>query len=77
MLYSCYSLSIGRIYRFSVEAAAMKIARDETNRTKLDKIEEVQNYLSERVDGILPFERVDDLLVISRAPRTRADEISD
>lgn len=55
----------------------MNITRDETNRTKLDKIEEVQNYLSERVDGILPFERVDDRLVISRAPGTRADEISD
>ena len=55
----------------------MKIARDETDRTKLDEIEEVQNYLSERVDGILPFERVDDLLVISRAPGARADEISD
>ena len=59
------------------ENYVVKIPRDETNRAKLDEMEEVQNYLAERVDGILPVERVDDLLVMPRAPGTRADELRD
>lgn len=55
----------------------VKISRDDTNREKLDEIEEVQNYIAERVDGILYVERVDDLLMISRAPGTRVDKLRD
>lgn len=59
------------------ENCVVKIPRDDTNCEKLDKIEKVQNYLAERVDGILPVERVDDLLVMPRAPGTRADKLRD
>ena len=56
------------------ENYVVKIPRDDDMRERLDEIVKVQNYLAERVDGILPVERVEDLLVMPRAPGTRADE---
>ena len=59
------------------ENYVVKIPRSEKIRSKVADIGRVQNFLAERVDGILPVQRVDDLLVMERAPGTRADELND
>ena len=59
------------------ENYVVKIPRTERKRAELDEIVEVQNYLAEHVDGILPVERIEDMLVMPRAPGERADERDD
>ena len=68
----------GQHFRVIVfENYVVKIPRTDKQRAKLDDIVEVQNYLAEHVAGILPVERVDDLLVMPRVPGERADERDD
>ena len=59
------------------ENYVVKIPRTEAQRAKLNDIVKVQNYLAEHVAGILPVERVEDLLVMPRVPGERADERDD
>ena len=59
------------------ENYVVKIPRTADKRAELDDIVEVQNYLAEHVDGILPVERVEDVLVMARAPGERADKRDD
>ena len=68
----------GKHFRVIVfENYVVKIPRTENQREKLDGIVEVQNYLAEHVAGILPVERIEDLLVMPRVPGERADERDD
>ena len=59
------------------ENYVVKIPRTEDKQAELDDIVEVQNYLADHVEGILPVERVEDVLVMPRAPGKRADERDD
>ena len=59
------------------ENYVVKIPRTADKRAELDDIVEVQNHLAEHVDGILPVERVEDVLVMARAPGERADKRDD
>ena len=59
------------------ENYVVKIPRTEDRRAQLDEIVAVQNHLAEHVDGILPVERIEDVLVMPRAPGERADERDD
>ncbi len=59
------------------ETHVVKIPRTDEKRDELSEIVDIQNYLADNVAGILPVERYGDVLVMPRAPGTRADEIRD